>query len=311
MTATQAALALAVLAAAPLLYAALGELLHEKLGLFNAGIEGVMLIGAVVGYIVAVRSSSIPLGLAVGAISGAVFNLLVYGVPVLVMRSSQILVSFAVWFIGAGLSAQLGLTYVGRALPESVGATSIPLLDRLPFVGDIFFRQPWPVYLAVVLTLVVAFVLRRTSHGLSMRAIGEDPASAHASGIRVRAWQTFYVGVGGALMGIGGATLTLVVTTTWTSQITAGRGFVAFALVIFAGWRASGLLWGSFLFGLLLVLGPVGQAHGWSIPSSVLGMAPYVFTVVVLTLRTWRELRRSGTTLAPAALGLVFVRGQR
>ena len=112
-------------------------------------------------------------------------------------------------------------------------------------------------------------------------------------------------------MGIGGATLTLVVTGTWTSQITAGRGFVAFALVIFAGWRASGLIWGSFLFGLLLVLGPVGQAHGWSIPSSILGMAPYIFTVVVLTLRTWLELRRSGRTLAPAALGLVFVRGQR
>jgi ABC-type uncharacterized transport system permease subunit len=311
VSATQAALALGVVTATPLLYAALGEFLHEKLGLLNAGVEGAMLMGAVTGYITAVHTSSILLGLIVAAAVTGVFNLVVYGIPVLLMRTSQILVSFAVWFIGDGLSAQLGVSYVSRPLQASAGNVDVPLLQHVPFLGEIFFRQPWPTYVAVVLTLAVAFLFARTTHGLSMRAIGEDPAAAHASGIPVRAWQAVYVSVGGALMGIGGAVLSLVATRTWASDMTAGRGFVAFALVIFVGWRALGLLWGSFLFGVLLVLGPVGEAHGWPIPPSMLDMAPYIFTILAVVLRIWRELRRSGTTAAPAALGLGFIRGQR
>lgn len=306
----QAALALAVIAATPLVFGALGELLYEKVGLFNAGIEGVMLIGAAVAFMVAVDSGSITLGLATALGAGALFTLVVYAIPVLYMRASQILVSFAVWFVGAGLSAQIARSYTNRSVEARLERTEIPVLSDIPYLGSILFNQYWPVYLGIGLVLLVGWMLVRTRHGLSMRSIGEDPASAHAAGIQVRSWQLFYIAVGGALMGAAGGILSVIVTGTWQEQMTGGRGFVAFALVIFAGWRPIGLLWGAYLFGLLLVLGDVGQANGWGIPAPVLSMLPYLFTIIVLALRSWRELRRR-TTLAPAALGAVFIRGQR
>jgi simple sugar transport system permease protein len=311
MSSTQSALALGVLAAAPLLYAALGELLCEKLGLLNAGIEGVMLMGAVSAYIVSVNTSSIVVGLLASASVGAAFTLVFYGVPVVFMRSSQILISFAVWFIGAGLSAQLGISYTSKNLPVTLNNTHVPYLSSLPFVGPVFFVQPWPFYGGVILAVCSGILFKHTRHGLAMRAIGEDPASAHAAGIRVRAWQTVYVSVGGALMGVGGGLLSVVVAQNWKEEMTAGRGFVAFALVIFAAWRPLNLVWASYVFGLLLVLGDIGQSNGWSVPAPFLSMMPYIATLLILGGRTWFQYRRSGVSVAPSALGVTFVRGQR
>lgn len=310
MSPAQATLALGVVSATPLLYAALGELLCEKVGLFNAGIEGVMLVGAVTGFIVAVHTENVFVSLLAAAAAGAGFTAIVYGIPALLLGAQQVLVSFAVWFVGAGLASQVGLSYSTATITANLGNIHIPLLDRLPFIGKVFFDQFWPFYVGVILALIIAFILNHSQHGLNMRAIGEDPASAHASGVQVRRWQAFYLAVGGGFMGVGGAILSVAVTQTWTDDMTAGRGFIAFGLVIFAGWRSLGVLAASYVFGVLLILADVGQTYSWPIPAAVLSLIPYVMTVVVLIARTLLEVKRGRWTGAPAALGISFRRGQ-
>ncbi|MBS1677771.1 MAG: ABC transporter permease [Actinobacteria bacterium] len=311
MTVLQAALATAVLAGTPLLYAALGEMMGEKVGLLNIGLEGMMLMGAVVGFIVAIKTDSLVLGLLAGGAAGTVFTLVAYTFPVVVLRSEQGVVGFAVWFIGVGLSAIIGTHWTSRSLESGFGNVNLPLLDKIPFVGKILFEQPWPVYAGVLLAIFVAWGLGSTRHGMNMRAIGEDPDAAHAMGINVPFWQVFYSGVSGFLCGVGGAVLTLAITLNWNSEVTAGRGWIALALVIFAGWRPLALVWASFGFGACLMLAPFGQAHGWAIPSPFLSMIPYVFTFVVLVIRTWYARRSGRPSLEPAALGVTFVRERR
>ncbi len=311
MTTLQASLAAAVVAATPLLYTALGELLGERVGVLNIGLEGIMLMGAVVGFIVAVKGHGAALAFLAGGGAGALFVFVTFAVPAVMLGASQVLVGFAVWFLGIGLSAQIGSSYAGQPLSLEVAVVKVPLLHDLPWVGPIFFEQIWPVYAGVALAAAVALLCSRTRHGLDMRAIGEDPASAHAMGVAVKRWQVFYSCVCGFLGGVGGAILSVAVLQNWAEQITAGRGFIALALVIFAGWRPLSLLWAAYLFGVFLVLANLGQAQGWGIPAPILSMAPYLFTVVILILRGWRALKASGAGLAPAALGVPFVRGQR
>lgn len=307
----QATLAAAVVSATPLLFASTGELICEKVGVGNWGIEGVMLIGAVLGFIGAYETGNIVLGLLLGGAGAAVFTLLFFAMPVLRWRASPLLIAFAVWFIGTGLSAEIGGTYQDRELDAEVGNLAIPGLKEIPFIGEIFFDQIWPVYVGILLPLAVAFGLGRTRHGLNMRALGEDPASAYASGVRVLPWQAFYLAVGGALIGVGGAVLSVAVTSGWQSGMTAGRGWIAWALVIFVGWKPLNLLWATFLFGLTLNLASLGQAQSWGIPAPYLSMAPYLVTVAALALRTAQARRRGGGEAAPAALGLGFYRGLR
>lgn len=295
-----ASLITAVAAATPLLYAGLGELLVERVGLFNVGLEGVMLIGAAVGYSTTVDHGLVA-GLVVGAIAGGVFSSAFFGLPVIWMRAPQVLAGFAVWFIGLGLSAQWGVSYVQKPVEETAHNIHVPLLADIPWIGTILFDQPTVVYLGVALTLLVAAILRWTRHGLTVRAIGFDPDAARAAGIPVRAWQSAYVFIGGSLIGLGGAILSVIVVHTWRENVTAGRGFVALALVLFVGRRPLSLLWASYLFGVLLILGAVGQAQGWGVPSPFLDMAPYLVTVVILLLRnrpTWTTLR----SISPASL---------
>lgn len=307
----QASLTTAVLAATPLLYAAIGELLTEKTGVENWGIEGTMLIGAVVGFIAADKSGSALIGLGVGGAAGLVFAIVSFGVPVVVLRANPILVAFAVWFMGVGLSTAIGTNYVNRPLHAGIQPTRIPGLADIPWVGTIFFNQIWPVYAGVVLVVAASMLLGRTRHGLAMRALGEDPASAYASGVPVVRWRLVYTGVGGFFVGVGGAILSVVVTGIWQENMTGFRGWIALALVFFVGWRPLALLLAAYLFGVLIVLGSLGQAEGWPISSEFLNMAPYLFTIVAVTLRTVIELRRGGGSLAPAALGRDFYRGQR
>jgi simple sugar transport system permease protein len=297
-----------MLAATPLLYAALGELLMERVGMLNIGIEGVLLMGAAVGYITAIESGNVDVGLLAGAATGAVFLLICYGIPVLRLGASQILVGFAVWFIGTGLAAELGIKYTTQPLHTGTRDIAVPGLSDIPVLGKVLFDQPWPVLFGVLLAVAFAFLLRRTRHGLNMRSLGEDPSSAFAAGVSVIRWRAVYVAAGGALMGFGGAVLSVTIAQSWQQAITSGRGFIALALVILAGWRPLGLLWAAYLFGVLLILGDIGQAHGWPIASQFLGMAPYVLTVAILILRTMRERRQSGLPLAPAALGRDWIR---
>jgi simple sugar transport system permease protein len=296
----------AVLVALPLLFAALGELLSERVGVMNIGIEGVMSVGAAAAFIVGVKTGDASVALVAGTVVAGVFTLVFFAVPVILLRSSEILVGFAVWFIGLGASAHFGQSYATEPLRAKVATLKIPLLADIPFVGEILFEQPWPYYLGVFAAVAVALLLMRTAHGLNLRGIGEDPAAAYAGGVPVLRWQVLYVTLGGALMGLGGGVISVVVTHHWQSGLIAGRGWIALALVIFVGWRPLGLLWATYLFGILLTLETVGQAEDWPIPAALLAMPPYVATVAILIIRS-----RRGHRLAPAALGMPFLRGGR
>lgn len=221
------------------------------------------------------------------------------------------LAAFAVWFIGTGLSSQIGATYSNRPLPDTMGRVALPLLSKIPFVGQILFDQIYPVYVAVVLVVVVWFVLERTRHGLAMRSLGEDPAAAYASGVHVTQWRIAYLTLGAALIGLGGAVLSVGVTAGWQSGMTGGRGWIAFALVILSAWRPLALLWTSFLVGFMLSLADLGQAQGWKIPSELLSAAPYIATIAALVVQTVIARRRGGGAPAPAALGRDFYVGSR
>jgi ABC-type uncharacterized transport system permease subunit len=296
----------AVLVAVPLLFAALGELLSERVGVMNIGIEGVMSIGAAAAFVVGVKTGDPAVGLLAGTVIAGLFTLVFFAVPVILLRTSDILVGFAVWFIGLGASAHFAQSYATEPLRAKVATLKIPLLADIPFVGEILFEQPWPYYLAVFAAVAVALVLTRTAHGLNLRGIGDDPGAAYASGVPVLRWQVLYVTLGGALMGLGGAVISVVVTHHWQSGLIAGRGWIALALVIFVGWRPLGLLWATYLFGILLTLETVGQAEDWAVPAAVLAMPPYLATVAILIIRN-----RRGYRLAPAALGMPFLRGGR
>lgn len=279
-----AAMITAVLAAVPLVYVGLGELLNQRVGIVNVGVEGVMLIGAAVGFVVT-ADHGMTLGLLSGAAAGGGFALVAFGIPVIWLNAPQVLAGFAVWFIGLGLSAQLGYSYVQRPVNVGPEDVSIPLLHRIPYIGSVFFDAPFFAYIGVALVVFVAWLLRWTRHGLAIRAIAEDADAARASGIAVQRWQALYVFLGGVLVGLGGAILSIIVVQTWRENLTAGRGFVALALVLFVRQRPLGLLWASYLFGILLILSSVGQAQGWGVPSPFLDMAPYIVTVLILLLR--------------------------
>ena len=292
-----------LLAATPLLLAATGELLSETVGLLNIGIEGLMLMGAVTGVVVTLKTNSPELGLLAGALTGAVFLLVFYAVPVVLLGCEQVLPGYAVWFIGLGLSQQLGNAYVNTTVSGQSTVIGLPGIDRIPVVKEMIGHFPWPVYFAFVLPFFVAWVLTRTQHGRNMRAIGENPmAAAAGAGIGVRPWRIFYVGVNGLLGGFAGAVLAVLAVGEWGSDVTAGRGFIALAVVIFSRWRPMRLIVGAYFFGGLLILTELGGALVWPISSDFLAMAPYLGAVIVLIL--WALRARDNSNAAPSALGM-------
>lgn len=296
--------AAALLAATPLLLAATGEMLGETLGLLNVGIEGLMLMGAVVGVIVTLKTDSPELGLLLGALAGAAFLLVTYAVPVVLLGCEQVLPGFAVWFIGLGLSQQLGNAFENTTVNSQSTIVGLPGIDRIPVVKEMIGHFPWPVYFAFVLPFVVAWMLSHTQHGRDLRAIGENPiAAAAGAGIAVRAWRVFYVGVNGLLGGLAGAVLAVISVGAWGPDVTAGRGFIALAVVLFSGWRPLRLIVGAYIFGGLLILVELGGALVWPVSSDFLGMVPYLGAVLILILWSLRG-RRYGGSAAPSSLGL-------
>lgn len=294
--------AAAILAATPLLLAATGEFLGETVGLLNIGIEGVMLMGAVTGVVVTLHTHAPELGLLCGAFAGAAFLLVFYALPVVALGTEQVLPGFAVWFIGLGLSQLIGNSYQNTTVEAGSTIVGVPGVDRIPVVKELFGRYPWPVYLAFVLPFAVAWMLSKTHHGRNLRAIGEDPVAASAgAGIPVRSWRVVYVGLNGLLSGLAGAVLAVVAIGEWGIDVTAGRGFIALAVVLFSGWRSMRLLVGAYLFGGLLILADLGGALLWPVPSDFLDMMPYLGAVVILIVWAVRPRSRGA---APAALGL-------
>lgn len=298
-----AVLAGAVRAAAPLFFAGLGEVFAERAGVINLGIEGMMLMGALVAVIVSIATGSawwgVPAAIAVGVALAAC-----HGVVSIWLQGDQIASGIALIIFGTGLSAFLGINYVSQQVP-GIPAWQAPLLGDIPVLGPIFFQHDALVYLMYLLVPLGWLALYHTHWGLKVRAVGEDPQSATAAGINVHTVRFSAVLVGGGLAGLGGAYLSVAYTQLWLENMVAGRGLIALALVVFAGWDPIKLLVGALLFGAVSALQLRLQASGVGVSPYLLSMLPYVLTIVVLVSATLRTQRRRGGV--PRALGLPFL----
>lgn len=293
---------------APLAIAALGELVAERAGVINLGVEGMMLVGAVVGFMVAVQTdSAVAAFLAAGA--AAMLLSLVHAVTTITFHVNQIVMGLTLTILGTGLSAYIGVDWGDRNLPPFVSDLQVPVLAGIPGLGEIFFEQDALVYLAIVAAVAISYFLARRPWGLWLRATGESPAAADAAGVPVFGVRYAAVLFGGFMAGIGGAYLSVVFTRTWTDGLTAGRGWIAIALVIFASWRPLLILPGALLFGFIDALNFQLQSEGVAISSQVLAMMPYVFTLVVLALAVVRQRQRPHGM--PAGVGYPYEREAR
>lgn len=298
----------AIVLGTPLLFVASGELLGQKVGVFNIGIEGVMLMGAVSGFIGMHESHNVVIGLLSAAFVGALFSSL-FATATVIFRANQVVTGFAIWLLGLGLSSQIGRSYTAIRASNPITRWEVPFLHDIPVLGPVLFEHLWVVYLAFLSPFVVWFVLQRTSHGLNIRAIGENPGAADTTGVAVTAWKFCYVSLGGSLVGLGGAFLSLGTSQTFTQFMTSGLGWIGLAIVMFAGWQPLRLILGAYLFGGLRALDFAAQSASWDIPSEFLTMLPFLGTLLVLLVSAWRFRNRPGASAAPAALGIAFFRG--
>lgn len=303
MDATAAILLTVISAATPLLLAATGELVAERSGVLNLGVEGMMLAGAVAGFVTAVTTGSPTLGVLVALVAGAALSL-IFAFLTLTLLANQVATGLALTIFGIGLSALAGSSFIGTP------ATRLPRLDLpgltgLPAIGPILFGQDLLVYVSVALCLGVAWFLRRTRGGMILRACGENDEAAHALGYPVIRIRYLAVLFGGACAGLAGAFLSLSYTPMWTEGMSAGRGWIALALVVFAAWRPLRLLAGAYLFGGVTILQLHAQGAGLlDVPAQLLSMLPYLATILVLVVIAagpWR-----GRLNAPACLTRPF-----
>jgi ABC-type uncharacterized transport system permease subunit len=290
-------------AATPLLIAALGELVVERSGVLNLGVEGMMVMGAVTGFAVALTTGSPWLGVFAAIIVGALFSLL-FGFLTLTLVTNQVATGLALTLLGLGLSGMIGENFVGQP-GIKLARLYIPGLSDLPFVGKLIFGQDPIFYLSILLTFGVAWFLFKTRAGLTLRSVGDNHASAHALGINVIGIRYLAVMFGGACAGLAGGFLSLVYTPQWIENMTAGRGWIALALVVFASWRPWRVLAGAYLFGAVSIGQLHAQALGIGIPSQLLSSLPYLATVIVLVLIS--RNRRLTMINTPASLGRPFV----
>jgi len=265
-----------------LAFAALGLLINERAGIVNLGAEGMMLVAAVAGYATAVHTGNDWVAFAAGAAAGAVMAA-AFGGLVIWLNTNQYASGLALSLFGAGFSAFVGLPYTQEKLGERA-SYHVPGLADIPFVGPALFRQHPMVYVAIALTVALAWFLYRSRAGLVLRAVGESPESAHALGYPVRRIRLAAVMVGGALCGISGAYISVVYTPFWVEGMVAGKGWIALALTTFATWRPARVLLGAYLFGGVTMLQFQLQGAGVQIPSQFLTMLPYVATILVLVL---------------------------
>ena len=291
-----------ITAATPLLLAAIGEVVVERSGVLNLGVEGMMIMGAAAGFAVAILTGSSLLGVTAGLVAGMAMSLL-FAVLVLGLAANQVASGLALTIFGLGLSGLVGFPFVG-AKREAMAHLHIPYLSDLPFFGRVIFGQDPLVYVAFALALAVALIIGRTRAGLVLRAVGENHHSAHALGHNVRLVRLLAILFGGACAGLAGAYLSLVYTPFWTPGMTAGRGWIALAIVVFASWRAGRAVVGAYLFGGVSILQLHAQGFGLGVPAQALAALPYLTTIIVLFVLS--RLPR-GSSLAPACLGQPFL----
>ncbi len=305
---TGSILAAAVSSGTAILLATLGEIVTERAGVLNLGVEGMMLTGAISAFAAAWATGSPWLGLLAGVLAGGALSL-IHAFLCVTLRANQTVSGLALTIFGMGLSGFYGRPMVGQPAP-GFSPFPLPFLADLPFVGPVLFRQDALVYLSFLLIPVVWFFTYRTRASLHLRAVGENPHAADAMGVKVTRIRYLAVLTGGLLAGAAGAYLSLAHTRMWVQNMTAGQGWIALALVIFALWNPFRAALGAYLFGGITALQFRLQATGTVVPIHVLLMLPYLLTIAVLVVISVRG-RRSGAVHAPAALGLPFYREDR
>jgi simple sugar transport system permease protein len=283
--------------------AASGELIVERAGVLNLGVEGMMIMGAACAFVGAYLSDSVVVGAICGMMAGAamaaIFAALTLGLAV-----NQVATGLALTILGTGLSGLIGADFVGQRITPAAHL-DLPILTDLPLVGKILFGQDAFVYISIALVIAIWLFLYRTRTGLVLRAVGDNHTSAHALGYPVRKIRLLAVLFGGACAGLAGAYLPLAYTPFFIPGMTAGRGWIALALVVFASWRPARLVGGAYLFGAVTILQLHAQALGLGIPSQLMSSLPYLATVIVLVLIS--RTRGSAGSAAPASLGVAFV----
>ena len=291
-------------AAVPLIFAGLGELVVERTGVLNLGVEGMMLVGAIAGFAAAAESGyGVAIGLPAGALAGAA-TAMVFAFFALSLAANQSACGLALTIFGIGLSAFIGQSYISYSLP-GLKPIAIPLLSDLPLLGPVLFTQDAVVYLSLIAYALVTWTLSKTRLGLLLKAVGESPEAAHAIGYPVIAIRIGAVAFGGAMAGIAGAYLSTVYTPLWVQNMSAGRGWIAVALVVFASWKPTRLLFGAYLFGAVTILQFHAQGLGLHVPCQLLAALPYLATIVVLVIIS-RDRRVLQNNL-PASLGKPFL----
>ena len=297
------AIILSVLAAStPLLIAATGELVTERSGVLNLGVEGMMIVGAACGFGGAWATGSIVVGALCGMLAGTALSL-IFAVMALGLAVNQVATGLALTILGTGLSGLIGAGFVGQQI-ATAPHLYVPVLTDIPLLGRIVFGEDAFVYLSLALITGVWWFLYRTRAGLILRACGDNHVSAHALGYPVLRIRLLAVMFGGACAGLAGAYLPLAYTPFFTPVMTAGRGWIALALVVFSSWRPGRLVIGAYLFGAVTILQLHAQGWGVGVPSQFMSALPYLATVIVLVLLS---RARTGGSTAPAALGTVFV----
>jgi len=291
-----------MVAATPILLAAIGELVTEKSGVLNLGVEGMMITGAISGFAIAVETGSPLLGFVAAAVAGALLSLL-FAFLTQTLLANQVASGLALTLFGLGLSALVGKFYNGIK-PPSTAKLDLPFLSDIPVLGPILFSHDYMLYFGIVLIPAVWAVLKFSRAGLILRAVGENHDAAHALGYKVVRIRYLAIIFGGACAGLGGAYLSLVRVPQWTEGMTAGAGWIALAIVVFASWKPWRILLGAYLFGGVTVLQFNLQAAGVNIPVQYLAMSPYIITILVLVIMSSNKARSALN--APAALGRIF-----
>ena len=300
----------AVQAGTPLLFATIGEIMTEKSGNLNLGVEGLMLIGAVAGFAAGMATQSAILAILFAALAGAGVGA-IYAFLTVTLRANQVVTGLSLTIFGTGVSGYAGKYLMGQVLPDTMKATfaniKIPVLGSIPYLGEIFFQQNIFVYLGYFLAVGMGLYLGHTRFGLNLRTVGENPYAADASGVEVNRYKYVHIMIGSAISALGGAYLSLVYVPAWQDNVTAGRGWIAVALVIFAMWSPYKAIFGAILFGGLDIIGFRIQSMDINVSQYLIDMTPYVVTILVLILNSVFKKRDQ----APGGLSVSYFREAR
>jgi len=304
-------LAACIVAGTPLVFATLGELITEKSGSTNLGVEGMMLMGAVMGFLVGQNTASPAMALLAAALAGA-GGALIFGILTVTLRANQIVCGLTLTIFGTGFAQFVGEPLLGSTVPSEIttffAKMPIPLLGDIPVIGPIFFQQDLFVYISYISCALAAVYMYKTRIGMNLKALGENNAAADASGINVNLYKYAHILIGGVFCGLGGAYLSLVRMPIWQENIVNGRGWIAVALVIFVAWNPIKGFFGAVLFGGLSILGLKLQAMGFSVSQYLVDMIPYIATIVIVVFSTYKKKKESQP---PADLNNNYFREER